>query len=399
MAARFILIFYLGKYFSLDELGAYGIFFTTVTLALFLLGLDFYTFANREVLYAKAEDRLTVLRNQLVFYGVTYAVFLLPMLLIFYYNVLPAEYLFFFYFILVFEHLSQEFYRLFTVLSLPVFANWLLFLRTGLWVYLLALIWLLFPHVNYSLSLIFWGWLAGSGLSVLIGFIKIIKLHKGSVVKPIDINWFIPGLKVGMLYFSSTIALKIIEFSNRYMLEYWCSIKAVGIYTFFSQIANMINIIIFTLFFMVIYPRLILAANEKNMPELERLKTFMMKKTLLYSFGLALFLIVIIRPVLFIVGKTDLNNELVTFYLLISSNIALNISFVYHYVLYAFKKDLALLITTVISAVVNIILNIILIKVWDIAGAAFAILASYVALAFIKWMYAKKAEKNLIPGE
>lgn len=396
MAARFILIFYLGKYFSLDELGSYGIFFTTVTLSLFLLGLDFYTFANREVLNMKQEDRLTILRNQLVFYGFTYVVFLLPLLLIFYYNVLPLEYLFFFYFILIFEHISQEFYRLFTVLSFPVFANWLLFLRTGLWVYLLALGWLLFPGLSYSLSLVFWGWLIGSGLSVIIGFIKIIHLHKGSVLKPLDIKWFIPGLKVSMLYFGGTIALKIIEFSNRYMLEYWCSMKAVGIYTFFSQIANMINIVIFTLFFMVIYPKLLTAVNENNTAEREKLKKLMMNKTLLYSAGLAILLVIIIKPVLYIINKTDFDNEMMTFYFLILSNVALNISFVYHYILYAFKKDTHLLIATVVSAIVNIILNVVLINFWSISGAAFSVFASYAVLAMIKWVYAGKAEKENI---
>ena len=396
MGARFLLILYLGKFFSLDDLGFYGIFFSTVTLSFFLLGLDFYGYSNRETLYARVEDRLSVLRAQLIFYLVTYAVFLLPLSLIFFYDVLPFEYIVFFYVILILEHLSQELYRIFTMLSYPIFANWLLFLRSGIWVYLIILGWTILPNNTYSMSVILWGWAIGAGVSVIIGFIKIFQLHKGYELKSMDLKWFIDGIKISALYFSSTIALKIIEFSSRYMLEYWGSLREVGIFTFYNQIANMINVVIFTLFIMVVYPKLVLLVNQNNIRELLQVKRNMMNKILIYSSSLAILLIIIIKPILYLINKSDFFDEINTFYILILSNIILNVSLVYHYVLYAFRKDFSLFISTAIGAAANILLNIILIQGFGLIGAAVAALLSYIILALLKGVSSRKARAHFL---
>lgn len=395
LGARFLLIFYLGKYFSLEVLGFYGIFYTTVALALFLLGLDFYNFSNREVLFAKDEDRLSLLRDQLFFYGIVYIVCLPLLLFLFFYNVLPLSALCFFYVILILEHISQEFYRIFTMLSFPVFANWLLFFRSGIWVYILITIWMITPSQNHSLNDVWWAWICGAAVSVILGFVKIGMLYKNYTLKPINYSWIKAGLKVCMYYLAATVALKIIEFSNRYIIEYWCSIKAVGIYTFYNQMANMINVVIFTLFIMVLYPKLITAANDNNLLELRQIKASLMKKVVVFSLLLGLFLIIIIKPVLYFIGKDDFYNEINTFYILILSNVVLNISFIYHYVLYALKKDIPILISTVIGAVASIILNAILIRLMGISGAAIAILVSYIIISLLKAFYSNKSEIEL----
>lgn len=394
LGARFLLILFLGKYFSTEDLGAYGIFFTTVTLAIFLLGLDFYNFSNREVLLAKKEDVLSMLRDQFVLYGIVYVVFLPLLLLLFFYNILPTSYLLFFYVILVLEHISQEFYRLFTILLFPIFANWLLFLRSGIWVYVLIIIWTGMSPNSFSLEHVWWGWIIGASISVVFGFLKIYNLYGKSNLKPIDISWIKSGLKVCMYYLIATISLKIIEFSNRYMLEYFCSIKTVGIYTFYNQIANMINVVIFTLFIMVIYPKFILAVNENNKLALMTIKKSLMKKVMLSSAILGLLLVIIIKPILYLINKDDFYNEINTFYVLILSNIVLNVSFVYHYMLYALKKDISIFVSTLVGALVSIILNIVLIKWLGILGAAIAILMSYIFISFLKAFYVKKSVFN-----
>lgn len=392
MGARFLLIFYLGKYFTSEDLGMYGLFFTTVTLGLFVLGLDFYTFTNREILYMKDEDKLYVLRNQLVFYGVTYAVFLLPMLLLFFYNVLPAEYIYLFYVILILEHLSQEFYRIFTVLSYPVFANWLLFLRSAAWIYVLLAYYFMTRGQTQSLYPLFYGWVIGAGLSVVLGFVKTIKLFGGGKLKPLELSWFITGLKVCSFYFLSTIALKVIEFANRYVIEYRCDLKLVGVFTFYSQVANMINVVIFTLFLMIVYPKLIIAVSEKNNAEYLRLKSYIMKKVLTYSIVLSVVMIAAIHPILYFMNKPEYFRELPAFYILIASNIFLNVSLVYHYSLYAFKKDVSLFISTAICGVLSMVLNLVLISYFGITGAAAALLLSYIALTITKAIYTKASE-------
>ncbi|MES2680265.1 MAG: polysaccharide biosynthesis C-terminal domain-containing protein [Bacteroidota bacterium] len=402
--SRFILLFCFGKFFSTDDLGTYGIFYTTVNLCLMTLGLDFYTFSNREVLYAETKDRFSVLRNQLLFYLFTYAVFLLPMLLIFTYGVIPIKYVVFFYIILVFEHLSQEFYRLFTILSFPILANWLLFLRNGLWVVILIIVYWLFGINEYSLSVVFIGWMIGSGLSVVIGFYKVIRLYGGYPAGRIEKSWFYSGIKTSALYFLSTIALITIDNLNRYLIKYWCGLSKVGVFTFFSQISNIINVIIFTLFIMVIYPKLVEAANSNDREGFFRLKNELLKKVVVYSFSIGVLLIVFIFPMLYFINKPEYYAELNTFYLLVISTIFLNISLVNHYVLYAFKKDSSLLYSTLIGAVASVLLNLFFISHFSILGAALSLSLSYLVLIITKSLFSKKAEadfiqKNILSGK
>lgn len=394
--SRFILLFCLGKFFSTEDLGTYGIFYTTVNLCLMTLGLDFYTFSNREVLYAEEKDRLSVLRNQLLFYVFTYAVFLFPMLLIFTSGVISFKYIVFFYIILVFEHLSQEFYRLFTILSFPILANWLLFLRNGLWVVVLIIVYLLFQLDDYSLSYVFIGWLFGSGLSVVIGFYKIISLYGGHPLSKIRKSWFYEGIRISSLYFLATIALITIENLNKYLIKYWCGLSKVGVFTFFSQIANIINVIVFTLFIMVIYPKLVSAVNENDQESFFRLSATLRKKAIISSVSVGALLILFIFPVLYLINKQEYYSDLPTFYVLVISNVFLNVSLVYHYVLYAFKKDRLLLYSTLIGAVSSVALNLVFIKYFSILGAALSLSLSYLILILTKSFFSKKAEIGFI---
>lgn len=240
--------------------------------------------------------------------------------------------------------------------------------------------------------MIFWGWLIGSGISVVVGFAKIFKLYKGHTLQPFKRSWFVAGLKVCSFYFLSTVALKTIEFANRYMIEYWCDLKSVGIFTFYSQIANMINVVIFTLFLMIVYPKLIIAVNQGEVSEYNRLKSFIMKKVGIYSIILGALTAIMIHPILYFINKQEYYQEIFTFYVLILSNIFLNVSLVYHYVLYAFKKDHSLFITTTLTAVLSVVFNLIFIALFGIIGAALALLLSYITLTLMKKIYSQRSE-------
>lgn len=390
--SRFVLLFCLGKYFTTEDLGNYGIFYTSISLGILLLGVDFYTYANRELLYAVDGKKLTIIRNQFLFYILTYLVFLLPFVLLFTYDVLPIKYIVFFYFIIILDHISQEFYRLFTILSYPVFANWLLFLRNGVWVIALIAIYLVFKINDYSLSYVFTGWLIGSALSIVLALIKIYQLYGSEKLDKINSKWFLNGLRVSSLYFLSTIALISIEHLNRYLIKYWCGISKVGIFTFFSQIANLINVVIFTLFIMVIYPKLVESVNLNNWNDYNNLKLDLKKKVVIYSIIVGFFLFFLIYPMIYIINKSEYLSDLPTFFALVLANIFLNISLVYHYILYAFKKDSFLFYSTLIGALVSVTCNVIFIQFFSIFGASVALLVSYIALSVTKIIFSKKAE-------
>ena len=56
LVSKFSLIFVLAKYLDAAELGLYGLVVATVTYSLYLVGLDFYSYSNREIIKSSASD-------------------------------------------------------------------------------------------------------------------------------------------------------------------------------------------------------------------------------------------------------------------------------------------------------------------------------------------------------
>ena len=386
MLAKFLLIIYIGKYLSVDELGEYGLFATTITIAIYFLGFDFYTYNTREILAKEENERLPLIRDQFIFHLLVYVIALPLLLTIFTLGIIKTEFIIYFYLILVFEHLSQELYRLYTTLKKPLFANFLLFMRTGLWVYAVISLWYFNIEGMMNLKTVLYGWTVGSFMSIIIGVVYLKKDYDfKSLTEKIDWLWIKNGVKASIPFFIGTLAYKVIEFSDRYMIDYYMTKADVGIYTFFSGIANTINIVVFTLVIMIYYPLLVEQYQNKNMDMFKKtLKVFSIK-TITFSIFSALGILLLIGFVLDFMGKVEFQNNIEVLWILIIANIILNISFIPHYVLYVAQQDITIRDATLIGASLNIVLNLMLIKNYGIVGAAISTLLSFLIILLIKY--------------
>ena len=388
MLAKFLLVIYIGKYLSVDGLGEYGLFVTTITIAIYFLGLDFYTYNTREILAKEKNERLPLIRDQFIFHLLVYVVVLPLLLTVFAFGLVETKYIVYFYLILIFEHLSQELYRLYTTLQKPIFANVLLFFRTGLWVYIVVALWYFNVRGTMNLQTVWYGWVIGSLASIVIGIIYLKKDYNfKTLTEKIDWIWIKRGLKVSLPFFIGTLAYKVIEFSDRYMIEYYMTKADVGIYTFFGSIANVIFTITFTLVIMVYYPKLIETYQTKKEHKVI-VKTFFYK-TALVSLITSIIISLLIYPILDYMGKKEFINSIEVLWLLIFATIILNISLIPHYILYAMQRDIIIRDITLIGAIINIVLNMILIKEYGLIGAA---LSTIIAFLFIM---IKKTEELL----
>ena len=71
------------------------------------------------------------------------------------------------------------------------------------------------------------------------------------LTEAINWDWIKNGVKVSIPFFIGTLAYKVIEFSDRYMIDYYMTKADVGVYVFFGGIANTVNIVVFTLVIMI----------------------------------------------------------------------------------------------------------------------------------------------------
>lgn len=386
MGAKFLLIFLIGKYLSVGQLGEYGIFFTTILIMTFVLGYDFYTYGTRQLL--KHEDRQIVfIRDQFIFFVLLY-VLVLPLLLsLFIYQLVDWKYILYFYLILIFEHLSQELYRLYTTLSKSIFANVLLFVRSGVWVYVLAVLWW-GQVLDSSLEQVYLFWLVFSFLSVLLGVVGLFKNYDMSLLKEkIDWQWIKEGVKISSSFFIGTIAYKVVEFSNRYIIDLYWSKQEVGVFTFFANIANAVQTLVFTLVIMIFYPKLVSAYSKGQLEEFLALKKHFFKEVVVYTVLSCGVIMITITPLLNYIGNQLYIDNVVQLYYLLLAIFFLNLSFVSHYVLYAQEKDAIIRNITLGVAVINIVLNLILTKWMGNIGASISMLISFLMMFLLKQRY------------
>lgn len=391
---RFLLIFGLGRYYSTEDLGVFGLLSTTITIVIFFLGFDFYAYAHREILAAGKKEQVKHIGSSLALFAITYIIVLPICLFIFFANILPIHLLVWFYVLAILEHISQELYRLFILFSQQLFANVLLFLRMAAWILPVLFYWLFNDFVDLQLEIIFSAWCVGLLVSVGLGIYRL-KQHYASVSIDwqVDWQWIRRGIFVSAQFLVGTLAYKVIEFSDRYFLDYYLDKKSVGIYTFYYNFANTLQTLVFTLVIANLYPKLAeyYVTGKKDL--FESYKQQFQKQVILISLIGSILVFFIIFPILYFVAKPEFYDSITTYAVLIVAVTLLNISFVPHYVLYAKGRDKAIMVTTLVCAGINIVFNLMLTQKYGLLGSASSTVLSYSFLLISKYIYAASSEK------
>lgn len=389
LIGKFLLVYFLADQLTVEQNGVWGIFTTSIALSLYVVGLDFYTYSSRRILDFKEEDRSPMLRDQLVFYFISYLV-LFPILgLLFVFNVIDIKFAIFFYAILIFEHLAQEAYRTFVVFSKPIIANIILFLRTGSWAYLILILWTAGVEELKSLRWLYLFWMCG-GIAALAVSLYFLAKFKFKSVKhiPIDWKWIKQGIKVSLLFFIGTVGYKIIEFADRYFIDYYHTKEEVGVYTFYANMCNIVETFVHTAVIIIFSPRLIETFHKSNYDYRKTLAQFA-KQVVIYTIIIGVALAILIIPLLKSLENDEYIRDYNAFVVLVLSKMVLNFSLIFHYILYVRKNDFPIIKATIIACVINILLNFILIPSMSIMGAALATLTSFLIVMLMKMYYTR----------
>ncbi len=382
--AKFALSLIVVKNLGVSELGVYGIFQTTVLLLIYVLGFDFYTYNAREITRIYSRPLIFYLSNQFTFHAIAYLIVLPLTLFLFMGNVVEKEYILLFYLVLVSEHISQELYRILVIIKKATLASLSLFVRSGLWVAVLFLVWS-YGWSEKGLTLIFWLWFAGALISIVIALINLDFKGKFEV----DWSWIKKGIRTSAPFFLATIFYKVIEFSGRYFLDFFWTKSEVGVFTFFSSVSNALFVLVHSTVIIVMSPYLLEAANLGK--DDFRIVFAKFRKQLLASTAVGLVLaILFIYPLLGFMDSEPLSENLLAYFLLLLAVTFFCLSYLPHYHLYAFKEDKYLLKAAVIGASFNILVNSLLVPWIGITGAAASQLISMFLLFLAKGWYSRK---------
>lgn len=392
--SRLILLVALGRFLDVADLGRFGLVMVTVQLALYALGLDFYAFNMRELAKATPAEWPRLIRDQLVVHGVTYAAGLPLLLGVFAAGLLPWNVALWFYPVLVGEHLCQELQRILVAIARPVLANVLLFFRSALWVYaLVPTLWL--APATRSLTWVFTAWLIGltAGLSVGVGMLRDLDWASCRGSRP-NRRWIRRGLGVALPFLIASVSFRGISAVDRLVLEKTWGEAAVGVFSLFYGIANVLVIAAENGVVNILLPKMV-AARDVGEPGVYRsLVRKLGIATAALCGSLALVLAGGIWLVLAIVAKPVFREALGTFWVLLGASVVAALATVPHCVLYAGGHDRALVACAVVGLVVAIVANLLVVPTYGHLGTAYAALAAMTAVMAGKVGYAWRYERR-----
>ena len=389
MASKFVIFTILSKYFDTDTYGVYSLQATTITIAIFILGFDFYNYAIRDILLNKERTATKVL-TAMSLYAVSYVLFAVIGYVLFNQIDYFAQYTWLLIGICITEHLNQEIYRLLLAFKKVLVANILLFIRVAGWT-LYVLYKLLLEEASLGIAEILIIWLSFNTITFVLTLIIFAKpLITNLKVATWDKSWLIKGFKVSMIFYTATIFLKIIEYSNRYVVEAVLDESAAGIFSFYSNFAMVVTIYVSTIVVSYELPDLIESSTTDNF--VNKLKRY--KKLLFLHAAIASVVVVIcMYPILIWQGKTEFIALWPLLLFLLGGAYLMNVSLLYHAYLYIKHREKKLLEIVIISGIINIIATWILTYYYGLYGAASAFLVTAIVIFILR---RKAAPKQLM---
>lgn len=395
LGAKLLLSFFLIKYISTEEFGAYGIITKTLTIAMVLLGLDFYTYSSRDILQGDIILQGDKIKDQFSFYLLSYVVFLPLLAFVFVFDIIAWEYFIWFYLLLVLDHFSQELYRVLLVFKKPVAASALFFIKVGLWILPLFALWMLGKNEFMNLKSVLIFWTAFEVIAILFGLFFFLKLPFSlDFKKPVNWSWIKSGLIVSMPFFLGTIASNVIEFADLYMIKAYFGAQGdyqYGIYSFFVGMGNIVQMFVQSAILIVFAPKLLESFNQDK-KQYKKLHKEMSIQNIAASLLMAVGVFLFLMPLVKFIGKTEIVENYNLIFFLVGAKVLFNFSMIYHYHLYASKNDKSIVATMVIAAIINIALNIFWIPMYGIYGAAAATFVSFLVIFVLKFIFAKRLQ-------
>ena len=395
LVSKFILILFIARFLTPEELGIWGLIFVTINMSLLVLGLDFYLFNTRELLARDTVERAVLIRDQFVFHLIAYTLVLPALLIVFAIGMIAWKYAVWFYILLVLEHVSQELYRLLITFSRPVMANFILFLRTGFWIFL-AIVLAYYSEDLRGLPLFWACWIGGGVISIVLALYSLRNLEwRAAFKKPVNREWIKKGIKISLPFFLSTLSFTGIQFADRYFIQYFHGEGSVGIYTFYANIANVIHTFILSGVIVILYPKLVESFQAGKLEEYRMNMRKMMMGVIAGLIILPIIAALLIDPVLRLVDKEVYADHSNIFYIMMGTVALLTLSYIPHYALFVRHRDKIIIYSAIAALAVALVANTLLVPSFELRGAAFATLSAMGILFVFKVgaaVYYRKSE-------
>jgi O-antigen/teichoic acid export membrane protein len=189
-------------------------------------------------------------------------------------------------------------------------------------------------------------WAVGAAGSLVVAVLSIAHLPWSSgLQKPVNFHWIRQGVKISGRLLGGTIALWSVTTLDRYLLQHYCGMAAVGIYSFYMSISQAVVTFVDAGVVAPLYPKLVAAAGiDAN--EYARLRSRFSRSVRISSLVLAVAAALAIQPVLKFVNRPAYANNSGTLWALLVFAVISLASRPASYALYAYKRDNQIVFTS-----------------------------------------------------
>ncbi|WP_456415740.1 lipopolysaccharide biosynthesis protein [Thiolapillus sp.] len=392
VGSKFLLLFGLAKMLPPSEVGQYGLFAAAIGFSVLVIGGDFYTYSQRELLSTEQKRWSFILQHQVIASLLLYLVLLPAQLLWFSFNLLPGTLIFWFFSILVTEHFAQEINRLLIAMRRPLVASWVLFIRMGLWIWIiLPIMWF---HPEYqALEFVYLSWLIGTSLAFFTGALVIWKETRPWKWWALDMAWIRKGFNVGMVFLVATMCFKALLTLDRYVVEHLAGKDFLGVYVLYIGMVMAVTSFMDSAVFSFLYPKLVRAFRQSQYPEYRRILREMVWSV--FGFGLALGAgVIIIAPlILEWIGKSLYLEHLSLLWLLLAMSLIYNAGMIPHYGLYAIGDDRGIMIAHISSLPVFVLATAVFSTTLPLHATALGLLCAFSWMGLYKYWRYRNSEK------
>lgn len=389
IGSKFLLMMYLMRYLSLADLGVYGLFATAQTLGVYLVGLEFHNHTSRRLIAVSGSARADVLGSQIRLHVVVYASIAVLYLSIRTTELVPdGRLLFWFPFVLVSSHLSQEVQRILIATSRARAAYALGAIANGLWTIPVMALGVLQPAAR-NLDVVFASWTLGAVASVIIGVVSL--RRDGLLVWGEWGSWpeVRKGLQLCWRLFVVAASYRAIDGIDRYFLLHWWGESTVGVYTFFGGVSRLLQDFMYAGVLSVLWPGVVAAYHSQDRQAFQAARARLQRATLTSTAVFSLIFFVGIHVVLAIANEDALRAQVNSYYVLVLAKAVLCMVMIPQYALYAAGNDGAILWAVIFGLGLNVVLNALLVPASGTMGAAAAALVASLGILMAQ-LYAQR---------
>ena len=338
LLSRVFLFLFLAKYFEVEQVGLIGLIMASISLSVYAVGFDFYTFTTRELLRYNYSKWGTFLKSQCMLHIVLYFLMFPLLSILFIFKILPWSIFFLFFLILFLDHITVELSRLLITSNNQISSSIVIFFRSGFWCIVVSLL-MIFLEEFREIEYILLSWVCSLVFSLVVGLIFLSKINIGGWSKSFNYKWIIKGLKIAIPLLISTLIIRTIFTIDRYWIEFLLGSEILGVYVLFIGFATSIITFMDAGVFSFSYPALVRSHNLKNKKKFNKEAQKLKKNTIILSLIAILVALIVIKPILNFVDKSIYNENIFIFYWLLVTILIYNLSMIPHYLLYAQRHD------------------------------------------------------------